>query len=1446
MCASHPADSCVLRTLHCSLTRLKRLDLFLIRRSAFALAVLLAAAVGCGPSEDNRQLEGETTPRPAERIAPVSTEAMRFRHLTVENGLSQNAVFAIVQDREGFVWMGTKDGLNRYDGRDITVYRHDPFDEGTLPSSHVTALLESADGYLWVGTLDAGVARLDPTTGGVVRVANSPRSEITALAEEADGDLWIGTMDAGLYRLAGAEPGAEVEAFRHDPADPASLSDDHVDALLADREGAVWIGTHAGLDRREGDGFARFNVTAEADPEETTPDRVTALTQTSDGMIWAATLAGLSRVDNRTTGQFSPFPFPPRDPVFTWGAILDLIEGPDGGLWAATQNTLSRFDPKTGAHMYARHDPDDPTSLMGTYLLSLLWDRSNVLWIGTNGYGLNLYDAKSARFGLLDRPDAGASATWATFSARAIFEDRDGRVWVNANDQLYVEDEPGGDLVPFRPEGQIPPDWAQPDWSMLASSLAQDREGAIWLTDRDGLHRYDPDTRQYRVYRHDPDRPESLLEPHWAAEIRGVFEDGEGAIWVVTPRYLSRLEDPEAGRFRHVRHTPDADALDGRTPFLSMHEDTRGRFWIATNMGLLRFDPRTEQSTHYRMDPSDPTSLSNDRVLSVLADPQTPDAVLWVGTAGGGLNRFDVEAETFQHITEADGLPNNVVYGVLPDPDGRLWLSTNRGLTHYDPRTGAIQTYDARDGLQSNEFNTGSFHRGASGKLYFGGVYGVNVFDPADFEDNPFVPAVALTGVRIGDQPVAVGDSTGLLAREPWATDELRLSHRENMVTVSFTALDFSAPEKNRYAYRMEGLDETWIQAGTNPSATYTNLPPGRYTFRVRGSNNDGVWNEKGAALAVAVAPPWWRSWWAYALYALALGGLAAFVYRDRQRRVRLRHELEMEHLEAENLRQLDHAKSEFFANVSHEFRTPLTLTLGPLDDVLAGEYGPVPEEITAPVGLARRSAERVLGLINQILEVARLEAGSTPLCARRLDLAAFTRAQVEAFGLLVERRQIQVEVIAPEDPVRVWADPEHTGTILSNVISNAFKFTPEGGRVCVRVETQDGMAAVTVRDSGPGIAPDDLLHVFDRFYQTEVGAGHELGSGIGLALAHDLAALHGGTLTAQSDLGFGSTFTLTLPLGRDHLHPDQIDERPWNPSLLSVIASPNEPPPATSPLESEDVTTVLVVDDNADIRAYVRRHLVGSGYGVVEATNGEEALTLVRQRLPDLVVSDVMMPRLDGIGLCRALRADPETDFLPILLLTAKAATEDRLDGFAELCDDYLTKPFDVRELVARIDTLIALRQRLKQRFTSAGSLSGDGRPGMGSFGDGASTLMPDQALPLPVESADDAFVAAVRAAIQENLSNESFDVGALAEAVGLSRSHLLRRTTALMGAPPSTLLRSARLEQSARLLAAQAGTVSEIAYAVGFKSVAHFSDAFLAHTGSRPSAYLKEVQES
>jgi len=634
-------------------------------------------------------------------------------------------------------------------------------------------------------------------------------------------------------------------------------------------------------------------------------------------------------------------------------------------------------------------------------------------------------------------------------------------------------------------------------------------------------------------------------------------------------------------------------------------------------------------------------------------------------------------------------------------------------------------------------------------------------------------------------------------------------------------------------------------------------------------------------AVAFTVPRRFTETGWFAGLWVLGLLGVGLLAYRLRvraletsqsvlnalvdERTEQLQAEKEKVLAQADALRALDNAKSRVFANISHEFRTPLTLTLGPLDDLRGGLYGALPSPVIEQVELARRNASRVLDLVNQLLDVARLEAGQVRLEARPVDLGAFVSATVQAFTPLAERNAITLSLHRPDADASakastkalVWAHPQQLYTILSNLLSNALKFTPEGGSVRVVCSVMGEAARVTVRDSGPGIPAEDLPHVFDRFYRAEANSAHgQAGSGIGLALTKELVDLHHGTLTAESEEGFGSQFTLDLPRGHAHLRPDEMmaDGGPDH-ALIDIVAEPPKAVhfPATgaasngagdgtehraaAPGENkehgedtqgsraaaapEDVTTVLLVEDNAEVRAYIRRHLTAD-YRLIEAANGHDGLARARADLPDLILSDVMMPAMDGIALCRALKADPATDFIPVILLTARAETEDRIGGLEEGADDYLSKPFDVGELRARIANLIQSRQRLRERFSSP----------------------PLAVPPTPVEAAstDHVFLNGVRTAIEAHLADEDFTVDHLAEAVGLSRVHLYRRLQELIGASPSALIRSTRVERAAQLLAQEAGSVAEVAYGVGFKSVSHFSRVFREHHGHPPSAHPAE----
>jgi PAS domain S-box-containing protein len=1480
-----------------------------------------------------------------------------FRHLTIADGLSQNAVSAILQDHRGFMWFGTKDGLNRYDGYDFVVHRHDPADPTSLANSDVSALFLDRAGQLWVGTRSGGLDRFDRDRE-IFRHVAGLGAPVTAITQDQEGDLWVATFGAGLVRLSWRERGRSgatvrtqdaeprLQRFNNDPGDPRSLSHDRVHAVLVDRSGTLWVGSRGGLDRLDpgGTGFTRYRV-EEGSATGLIDEAILSLREDREGRLWMGSTPGISVFDRdreRITHHHHRY----RTFRYGWGEVRQILEDRNGVLWLSTASELMQFDPAAEDFTYLARDPQSPRGLSSNLPTALHQDRSGVIWIGTNGFGLNIHDTKGTRFRTFVRPET-RSYRHPTFSVYTLFEDSDSAVWIGA-EFLYRWDRSTGSFTSFETTPDRPEDFGNSGvWALL-----EHPRGFLWAGTYAGLFHYEIATGRARQYRHDPDDPEGLPE----TEVKDVFRDPEGTIWVVTANHIAELVDPAAGRFRsHLYHSPTTDAWT----FPSLTRTGDGLFWFGSLQGLVRFDPSTRTFGHYRNAPGDPTTLGNDVVRSILPDPRDPERILWVGTAGGGLNRFDRGTERFTRYTTADGLPNDVVYGILPDHDGRLWLSTNRGLSRFDPATGKFRNFDSKDGLQSDEFNSGAYFRSPSGELFFGGLFGFNHFRPEAVRDNPHVPPVVITGFRRVDRLESPVDANSVLERSITETTSVRLSHQDNIFSFQFAALDYSAPGKNRYAYRMLGFSDRWVEAGSSRSATYMNLPPGSYTFQVRGSNNDGVWNEEGASVALTILPPWWRSWWSYLVYVLILGGLLLAVRRYEMGGIQIRHAVERaraqafenvfdavvvtdldgniadwntgserlygysreeaigqhvgmlhvpedsEHLadvviqqvqrdgrwlgeirmlhkngrigwiesmvvplfddagkpvgalginrdisprvEAEaKLRKLDQDRRRFFANVTHEFRTPLTLTLGPLDDLRTGFHGELPSMVTQQVELAHRNAGRVMELIDQLLEVARLEAGSTPLRARRLELVAFVRRVVVGFQPLADRRSLGLEMELPAPTTEVYADPDHLEKVVSNLLSNALRFTPEGGSVVVSVTATATHARIVVRDTGPGIPEHELPRVFDRFFRGEHASGHDqTGTGIGLALAQELAHLHGGSIDVESGVGVGSTFTVSLPLGREHLAPEQIVDDPVVEKRISKVAIPpfrpessvSAPRDGTDPgtigeadpgeeqeLDGEDVTTVLVVEDNSELRAFVRMHLEPR-FRVIEAVDGQEGLAVARLRLPDLVISDVMMPGMDGYELCRILKTDAETDFIPVILLTARATREDRMTGLKKQADVYLTKPFEVEELLTHVDNLLTVRRRLQTRLV-ADVASARPRKSM-------------SAAPVQADSPDAAFLEEVRVAIEAHMEDENFDVEGLGRRVAHSRSHLHRRLTDLIGESPSDLIRRMRLERAAYLLSARAGSVSRVAYAVGFKSVAHFSNRFRDHFGVRPTAY-------
>ncbi len=1366
-----------------------------------------------GASADSAAAMLPTRARPADPFA--GERLLRFRHLTLADGLSQLDVNTIFQDSLGFMWFGTEDGLNRFDGRHIVVFRSAPFDTASLSSPWVVELVGEGGAGLWVATASGGLNRYDAHTQtfapATVRGRQPLGNDLFSMIESRDGTLWLGARYDGLYHY---NPGTgQVEHFEIVSDDRRTPVRVRIDALAEDLQGRIWVATH-------GRGLSRYDPARAVWTHYRTavPGSLSSVAKDAAGNIWIGTRgSGLYRyrpgTDDFVRYRHAADPCSPGSDY-----VNALLPEPDGTLWVGLGDGLSRLDPATGCFTTYRHDTADPLSLPPGGVIALYRDRAGVVWVGTTE-GVGFFERHPPPFVHLGAR-AGDPARLNDPEVWSIFEDRSGTLWVGTSGALNAVD-PASGRVEHYTLGSMDP-------KKLSGGgvfgLYEDREGAFWVgTYLGGLHRFDRATGavvERFSMRPDGAKDEEAVTP-W-----GLMEDSRGRLWAtaINGGCLSYL-DKETRAFRYYCHDPDDPNTPAHDTAHDLVESRNGGFWLGTwGGGLDWFDADAKTFRHYRHDPANVNTPASDFVTTVHEDAQ---GRVWLGLYGGGLDRFDPVTDTFVHYNTANSdLPSDAINGIEEDARGDLWISTYQGLARLTPATGQIRTYGPEDGIQDVEFNNNASYRSSAGALYFGGIKGLTAFFPGRIEDDAFVPPVVLTAMTVRGQPASIGPGQVLSRAMPF-TRSLRLRHNQRDIALTFAALHYVNPERNRFRYRLEGYDDVWYDAGSEQSAVYTNLAAGRYTFRVQAANSDGVWNEQAATLALTVLPPWWRTWWAYALYALLVLGVLYGIRRYELNRLRLKDRLHLEHLEAEKLRDLDAAKSRFFANVSHEFRTPLTLTLGPLDDLLGEPHGALPAPVTEQLQMVRRNARRLLGLINELLDVAKLEAGRMVLQKQRHDLVDFTGHVTRAYAALAERQGLAFHVEVPGAPMTAQIDVQQFEKAVGNLLSNALKFTPRGGTVTVRLDAGDSSgdgqrawACLQVSDTGPGIPPAELPFVFDRFYQvSESETTLQPGTGIGLALARELVELHGGTLAVTSAVGVGTTFTLTLPLD-DALPDDTALGSAWLRArareraerLEDQLYTPLPVPYADAECDARDVTTVLIVEDNAEVRAYLARHLADA-YRVLEARDGQEGLETTRAELPDLVIADVMMPRLGGVELCRALKRDPATDFIPVLLLTARAEVEDKIDALHERADDYLTKPFDVREVRARVDNLIESRRRWRERL--------DGEPATPSLFTG-----------------DDVFAEQVYRVIELHAADPDFGVALLAEQMDIDRSLLYRRLQHLDHSP-AELIWEVRLGQAARLLAGRMGTVSEVAYGTGFKSVSHFSRRFREHYGVTPSEY-------
>ncbi len=815
---------------------------------------------------------------------------------------------------------------------------------------------------------------------------------------------------------------------------------------------------------------------------------------------------------------------------------------------------------------------------------------------------------------------------------------------------------------------------------------------------------------------------------------------------------------------------------------------------------------------------------------------------MWIGT-DNGLNRFHRSSQTFKRIYNRQPGGSDFIISLTGDAGNNLWIQNQKGISKFDTHHEIFINYAGSRGLPSDMSNTNGYHQNRKGEIFFGGMGGMIHFHPDSILSNRHIPSVVLTDFKILNEPAVLDSSITVKKR-------VDLAHDQNFFSFEFAALDYTDSEKNQYAYKLEGLDENWIDSGNRRFANYTAVRPGSYIFHVKGSNNDGVWNEEGVSLTINIRPPWWQSGWAYGSYLLLFVATLYAWRRFELRRIQLRNELKSKKIEAEKLKEVVHLKSRFFASISHEFRTPLTLILGPVEKWLSRIQQ---AEMKTDFHIVQRNARRLEQLINQLLDLSKLEAGRMRLQARPENIVALLRMITMTFESLAKQKGIDLQFHAPEEEIIAYVEREKLETMVTNLLSNAFKFTANRGKVAVAAAVEKTKLPTTsatdfveirVSDTGIGVPEDQLDKVFDRFYRVDNGAAHS-GTGIGLALTKELVELHHGGITVESKVGKGTTFIVRLPLGKAHLKPEQIgetvsseqypvvsrseteiptfrDEQSPEPSIQHLPANDKsvrseDPDYSGQPATSNQQPALLIVEDNADMRAYMRGYLE-ENYRIIEAEDGARGMKQAHKHAPDLIISDVMMPEMDGFELCEKLKTDERTSHIPVILLTARASGESKVEGLETGADDYLTKPFDAKELQVRVKNLIEQRRRLRERFRRE------------------LVIQPSE---VTVTSMDEAFLKKVMAAVEAHIDDPSFETNDLAREAAIGRRQLNRKLCALTGQSVREFIRTIRLKRAAQLLQQQAGTVTEISYQVGFNSIAHFAKIFREQFGVAPSEF-------
>lgn len=1373
---------------------------------------------------------------------------LKFAHYSSKNGLPQNSILAIFQDNTGFIWMGTDDGLARFDGYQFQVFRHQPGNGTTIHNNVIRAIIADPLGHIWIGTEGGGISIFNPKNESFYNLAAlAPNLEgfstakISSLLIDNQNRIWAGTNGNGLFKisldfskLSSPESYGENLTIQNIVKSNSGLLDDKIWNLYQDSSDNLWIGTLEGgvytlsLSQNE---VEKLGLTKNGIPVSS----VKSFYEDKQGNFWIG--SEKHGLFYRVKGQrdFQPFILPEKRKNFQQEElnVTSICEDLQGQLWIGSLGRgLFIIQPTTWQVFHFEDDPSDPYSLNGNSVYTQFRDRAGNFWLGMySGEGLNKVSPSQQQFEHY-RYDPDLQKGLSGKMVKSIFKDQSGNLWIGLfNGGLNLLPAKSSRFQYFTAGGN----------GLLShnhvQSIFQRSSGEIWIgTDGGGITVYNPSSENVSYLKNNPIDTNSLSKN----EVWAMVEDKTGKVWIGTANGGGLNQyDPKTGDFRHFLHQADQRNSILFNDVRTLLVDSKDNLWVGTyGGGLSKMDLKNEQFHHYFHAAGENPGLSHPIVTSILEDKK---GFVWVGTFGGGLNRINPLTDSIHVFREKDGLPSDIVKSILEDDQGQLWVSTVNGLSALDPTNLTFRNYREEDGLQSDEFNLGSAFKDGDGKLFFGGINGFNAFSPDRIEPYPVPKAPVLTGLKVLNQKVSPGqqwDDKILLDKSITFTESIQFESGQNSFEFEFSSLEYLSQEKIRYEYQLLGYDSDWIKTDAQRRfANYANLPPGSYQFRIRALYEGDTHFSPIREMEVVVLPPWFKSAPAYFAYFIFLLGVAFGVKSFVSWRIKLRNDLRFERLEKEKQEELSQLKLRFFTNISHELRTPLMLIKSPLEQLV--QRIDLPKEVRRQLDSIHANSARLLRLINQLLDFRKQETGHLKLAVKKVRLNSFLTQIKESFEVIAEQRKIEFSLIFEDElPEFIWIDPDQMEKVFFNLIFNAFKFTPDEGQIIIRAKPQNFSeyksanipgTCIEVQDNGVGIPQDQMERVFDRFFQVkDQGSKQTAGTGIGLALSKNLVDFHKGEIKVESVPKEKTVFQVCLRQGFEHFDKHELTdddyfttEKEWVKTEVARLSLQTSLPSIRKKTQLvSDSPKILLVEDNPELLQLLES-VMDDHFQVVTASNGKEALQILSQESVDFIISDVMMPEMDGVELCARVKGTVQTSHIPFILLTAKSSYEHQLYGYEAGADDYIPKPFNLELMVLKVKNLLETRQKFQLQFKATPELSISRTLGTPS---------------------DDKFIQSAMQAVKINLDSESFGVPGLVKELGISRTLLFEKFRALLGQTPNEFIQTIRLKYAAQLIKESDLKINEIAFKVGFSDPKYFSKIFQKQFGISPSKFKKQ----